>query len=121
MYQKIAGDFHHLTCWEFRIDPYNRLPDLHAAKKIEEESLTHPPEALLIATMDTKGREALFISNCLERAGTPVRIMDAGIQGKSPAPIDISRTKVVRAGGRSLAEVQGIGHEGKDRIGESLT
>ena len=75
--------------------------------------MTHPPDALLIATMDTKGREALFISTCLKHAGISVRIMDAGIRGKSPAPVDISRTEVARAGGRSLAEVQSIGHEGK--------
>jgi uncharacterized protein (UPF0261 family) len=75
--------------------------------------MTYAPEALLIATMDTKGREALFISTCLEHAGISVRIMDAGIRGKSPAPVDISRTEVARAGGKSLAQVQNIGHEGK--------
>ncbi|UCD82586.1 MAG: Tm-1-like ATP-binding domain-containing protein [Desulfobacterales bacterium] len=75
--------------------------------------MTQHPQALLVATMDTKGQEALFISNCLERAGISVRIMDAGIKGKSPAPVDISREEVARAGGKSLAEVQNIGHEGK--------
>ncbi|MEJ2165150.1 MAG: Tm-1-like ATP-binding domain-containing protein [Desulfobacterales bacterium] len=75
--------------------------------------MTHHPEALLIATMDTKGREALFISTCLENAGITVRIMDAGIRGKSPAPVDVGRDEVARAGGKSLAEVQNIGHEGK--------
>jgi uncharacterized protein (UPF0261 family) len=63
--------------------------------------------------MDTKGREALFISTCLENAGISVRIMDAGIRGTSPAPVAISRTEVARAGGKSLTEVQNIGHEGK--------
>ena len=75
--------------------------------------MIHPSTALLIATMDTKGREALFISACLKRAGISVRIMDAGIRGNSPAPVDVSRTEVARAGGKSLAEVQNIGHEGK--------
>ena len=75
--------------------------------------MIHPSTALLIATMDTKGREALFISACLKRAGISVRIMDAGIRGNSPAPVDVSRTEVARAGGKSLAEVQTIGHEGK--------
>jgi uncharacterized protein (UPF0261 family) len=75
--------------------------------------LTRSAEALLIATMDTKAQEALFISACLKQAGIPVQIMDAGIRGDSPVPVDISRAEVAKAGGQSLAEVQNIGHEGK--------
>jgi len=69
--------------------------------------------ALLVATMDTKGREALFIKSCLEEAGISVLIMDAGIRGVSPAPVSITRTEVASAGGKTLPEVQTIGHEGK--------
>ncbi len=35
--------------------------------------------ALLVATMDTKGREALYIADCIKNEGIPVKIMDAGI------------------------------------------
>jgi uncharacterized protein (UPF0261 family) len=75
--------------------------------------LTQSAEALLIATMDTKGQEALFIATCLKQAGISVKIMDAGIRGKSPVPADIGREEVARAGGKSLAQVQHIGHEGR--------
>jgi uncharacterized protein (UPF0261 family) len=75
--------------------------------------VTHSAEALLIATMDTKGREALFIKTCLDQAGIPVQIMDAGIRGQSPVPVNISRTDVARAGGKTLEEVQNIGNEGQ--------
>lgn len=75
--------------------------------------MTQFAEALLIATMDTKGQEALFISDCLKQAGISVRIMDAGIRGSSPVPVDINREAVANAGGKSLAEVQRIGHEGQ--------
>jgi len=75
--------------------------------------LTQSAEALLIATMDTKGQEALFISTCLQQAGISVQIMDAGIKGDSPVPVNISRTEVAKAMGKSLAEVQNIGHEGQ--------
>ena len=75
--------------------------------------MTHSAEALLIATMDTKGREALFIKTCLEQAGIPVQIMDAGIRGQSPVAVNISRSDVARAGGKTLEEVQHIGHEGQ--------
>jgi len=63
--------------------------------------------------MDTKGQEALFIATCLKQAGISVKIMDAGIRGKSPVPADIGREEVARAGGKSLAQVQHIGHEGR--------
>ena len=69
--------------------------------------------ALLIATMDTKGQEALFISESLKNERIPVQIMDAGIKGKSPAPVDITREEVAAAAGSALKEVQEIGHEGK--------
>jgi len=75
--------------------------------------LTQSATALLVATMDTKGQEALFISTCLQQSGISVQIMDAGIKGNSPVPVDISRTEVAKAGGKSLAEVQSIGHEGQ--------
>ncbi len=39
--------------------------------------------------------------------------MDAGIRGASPVPVDISRQKIAKYGGRSLAQVQNIGHEGQ--------
>jgi len=36
--------------------------------------LTDHSAALLVATMDTKGREALFISDCIRKEGIPVLI-----------------------------------------------
>ncbi len=72
-----------------------------------------PRVALLIATMDTKGQEALFIAEYLRKENIPVQIMDAGIKGKTPAPVDITREEVAAAAGKTLAEVQNIGHEGK--------
>ena len=75
--------------------------------------MKHPRVALLIATMDTKGQEALFIDECLQREKIPVKIMDAGIKGKCPARVDITREEVAAASGKTLAEVQDIGHEGK--------
>jgi uncharacterized protein (UPF0261 family) len=75
--------------------------------------LANTPTALIVATMDTKGREAMFLADCLKAAGIAVIIMDAGIRGTSLTPVDITREKVARAGGNSLQEVQNIGHEGK--------
>jgi uncharacterized protein (UPF0261 family) len=63
--------------------------------------------------MDTKGQEAMFVAQCLRSQRISVKILDAGIRGKSPVPTDISRDEVAAAGGETLAGVQNIGHEGQ--------
>jgi len=68
---------------------------------------------LIVATMDTKGQETMYLADCLRAEGIAVTIMDAGIRGQCPAPVDISREKVAQAGGKYLEEVQTIGHEGQ--------
>ena len=75
--------------------------------------MNHSPTALLVATMDTKGQEALFVAQCLRNQQISVLILDAGIRGKSLVPTDISRDEVAAAGGETLAGVQNIGHEGQ--------
>jgi uncharacterized protein (UPF0261 family) len=75
--------------------------------------LKYSPTALLIATMDTKGREALFVSQCLKKKRISVKILDAGIRGNSPVAVDVTREEVAAAGGKTLTGVQNIGHEGK--------
>lgn len=75
--------------------------------------MKHRAVALLVATMDTKGQEAKFLVECLKKQNVSVLIMDAGIRGKSPVPVDITREEVAIAGGKTLKEVQTIGHEGK--------
>lgn len=67
----------------------------------------------MVATMDTKGNEARFLESCMERAGVEVLIMDPGIKGQNTYPVAVSREAVARAAGKSLEEIQGLGHEGK--------
>jgi uncharacterized protein (UPF0261 family) len=67
----------------------------------------------LIATMDTKGREAQFIADCLDRLGVAVHILDGGIRGRSPVPVAVSREAVAAAGGMPIEAVRAIGHEGE--------
>ncbi len=68
---------------------------------------------LLVATMDTKSEEALFLKARMEELGVSVVIMDAGIKGKSPVRTSISREQVAKAHGKTIEEVQAIGHEGE--------
>ena len=72
-----------------------------------------PGQVLLVATMDTKHRETLFLQDQLLESGIRVLLLDAGIRGKSPAPVDIQPEEVAAAGGFSLEEIRGMGHEGK--------
>jgi uncharacterized protein (UPF0261 family) len=75
--------------------------------------LNHRTVALLVATMDTKSQEAMYLADCLKAEGIAVKIMDAGIRGQCPTPVEIPREEVARAGGKSIEEVQTIGHEGE--------
>jgi uncharacterized protein (UPF0261 family) len=68
---------------------------------------------LLVATMDTKSQEVLYLQSCFETLGIPVLTLDAGIMGESPFPVTIDREKVALAGGMPLSEVRALGHEGK--------
>lgn len=68
---------------------------------------------LLVATMDTKDQEVLYLLSCFEKLGIPVLTLDAGMMGESPFPVTIHREKVALAGGMTLADVRALGHEGK--------
>ncbi|MBW2585053.1 MAG: Tm-1-like ATP-binding domain-containing protein, partial [Deltaproteobacteria bacterium] len=64
--------------------------------------MANTPTALIVATMDTKGQETMYLADCLKTEGIAVTIMDAGIRGQCPVPVDIPREKVAQAGGKSL-------------------
>jgi uncharacterized protein (UPF0261 family) len=75
--------------------------------------LTKKPTVLLVATMDTKGNEARYLEACMQQAGVEVLIMDPGIRGENKYPVTVTREEVAQASGKSLEEIQGLGHEGK--------
>lgn len=75
--------------------------------------MDYSKRVLLVATMDTKGREAQYIEDCLKKVGIPSVILDAGIKGKSPTLAGISREMVARSGGKTLAKVLRIRNEGE--------
>lgn len=68
---------------------------------------------LLVATMDTKGSEALYLKSCLEEEKVSALILDAGIMNESPFPVVITREEVALKGGMTLKEVRELGHEGE--------
>jgi len=82
-------------------------------KKPWEGILENSNPVLIIATMDTKGKEVRYLLSCFEEWGIPVLTLDAGIMGESPFPVTIHREKVALAGGMALSDVRALGHEGK--------
>jgi uncharacterized protein (UPF0261 family) len=68
---------------------------------------------LIVATMDTKGREVLYLEECFKECGTPFLSLDAGIMGTSPFPVAVTREEIALAGGMTLTDVQNLGSEGE--------
>ncbi|MBW2093841.1 MAG: Tm-1-like ATP-binding domain-containing protein [Deltaproteobacteria bacterium] len=61
--------------------------------------------ALVISTLDTKGRETLYLKEKIEALGVDTLLMDISMRSNGPSPADISPDEVVTAGGSSLEEI----------------
>ena len=68
---------------------------------------------LLIATLDTKAEEALYLKNRMELLGCRVLLMDTGILEESGTSVDVTRHQVAQAGGTTIAELLASGDKGK--------
>ena len=56
-------------------------------------------ELLIIATLDTKGREVAYVKECVQRLHIHPILMDVGTLGDPLTPPDITRVEVVEAAG----------------------
>jgi len=56
-------------------------------------------QLLIIATLDTKGREAAYVKDCVQKLGIHPMLMDVGTLGKPLTPPDMTREEVVTAAG----------------------
>jgi uncharacterized protein (UPF0261 family) len=68
---------------------------------------------ILIATLDTKGEEADFVRDELEKRGMSVCLIDAGIMGNPTIRADITSDDVLRSAGTTLAAVRAKGDRGE--------
>jgi uncharacterized protein (UPF0261 family) len=57
---------------------------------------------LIIATLDTKGREAAYVKNCVQKLGIEPLLMDVGILGAPLVTPDISRAELSESAGYDL-------------------
>ncbi|MBN2031659.1 MAG: Tm-1-like ATP-binding domain-containing protein [Deltaproteobacteria bacterium] len=68
---------------------------------------------LIIATLDTKGPEALFVKEIIEDKGLGTLVMDIGITGKAFFSPDITSPKVAAGASRTLPELLAFDDEAK--------
>jgi uncharacterized protein (UPF0261 family) len=67
----------------------------------------------ILATLDTKGREAAFLRDQLTERGVGACLVDTGCLGEPTVAADISREEVFRAAGVSLEELRRRGDRGE--------
>ncbi len=72
------------------------------------------PTILLVATLDTKEEEAIYLKKVIEERGCNVVLLDAGILS-SPRKIeaDITRKEVAKAGGTPIDKLLNLNNKGK--------
>lgn len=68
--------------------------------------------ALIIATLDTKPEEALYLRRLLAERGIGSLVIDCGALGAPGAAADISRQQVAAKAGRELIELASTGDKG---------
>mgnify|MGYP000424570064 CR=1 FL=1 len=68
---------------------------------------------LIIATLDTKGLEALFVKKTIEERGLKTLVMDIGTTGKGLFSADIPSHEVAKAASRTLPELLAFNDEAK--------
>lgn len=67
----------------------------------------------LIGTLDTKGREILWVKQRLTEFGHTCLVVDAGVIGEPLFSADVTAEEVFAASGKSLAEVRSTGDRGR--------
>jgi len=63
---------------------------------------------LLLATLDTKGEEAKYVKELIEKRGHAVMVLDMSSLGKPPFEPDIAAEEVAKAAGSSIEEVRAL-------------
>jgi uncharacterized protein (UPF0261 family) len=60
---------------------------------------------VVLATLDTKGREADYLREQIEKMGEKALIVDVGVVGKPASQAGVTREEVAEAGGMPLAKI----------------
>ena len=81
------------------------------------------PTVAIIATLDTKGREAAFLRERIEGAGVASMVIDTGIRAPTGCVPDVSRDQVAEAAGTSIETLVAADDRGQavEAMGRGLT
>lgn len=72
----------------------------------------------ILATLDTKGREAAFVKKALEERGLQPLVVDLGLVGPPQTTPDVSREEVARAADATIADLlAGLRDTAMERMG----
>lgn len=71
---------------------------------------------LIIATLDTKGEVALYLTRAIRERGKDVMVLDCGMAGQPVGPADISREEIARAARVSFRDVATMSREDAEQI-----
>ncbi|HWB12828.1 MAG TPA: Tm-1-like ATP-binding domain-containing protein [Pirellulales bacterium] len=67
----------------------------------------------LLATLDTKGKEAAYVRDLLHACDVQVKLVDTGCQGAPAVPADVPREALFAEGGFDLADLVRAGDRGR--------
>ena len=70
---------------------------------------------VIVATLDTRGDEVVYLKEIIEKKGHNVITVDAGVMGEPFIEGDFPRGKVAEAGGKRLKELVEAAEKGADR------
>lgn len=70
------------------------------------------PQVLIMATLDTKDEETIYVREVLQAQGVTALIIDCGSLGTPPPVADITREQVARRAGVELADLVATGDKG---------
>jgi len=70
---------------------------------------------VIVATLDTRGDEVVFLKELIENKGHSVITVDVGVMGSPYKPADFTREEVAEAGGKSLRQLVEAATAGADR------
>lgn len=69
-----------------------------------------PPLIVVLATLDTKGEEAVFLRQEIEAAGGRVRVVDVGV-GEAAVPSHVTADQIASSAGTTIEQVRALSRE----------
>lgn len=91
-------------CWNSQHTVFHILK--MAGKRIRKKELPMKKTLLCIATLDTKGPEAMYVKNLIERRGCTPLILDISMLGEAYFPAEIPAERVAKSAGSTIEEVR---------------